>query len=408
MSSANDALRRARRQRPSDRLPGCPTSRSELAELVVTWLHRETGEVFALDERAIGRWERGTVRLPSAHYRAALRSVLAVDHDWEVGFGDAPRDRDQRVDAGGDPPSVDAIRSMAASVHAADRRCGGGSLYQSVVDYLQTDVAKALFGPTSGAHVFAAAASLTEVAGWMAHDSGRDVDARMHFAGSYRLSLAAGSVTLAANMCASMSHLAAQNGQFDDALRLAEAGLARLGDTEGAARVSARLHAMHAKACALRGERQSCLRELALAERSIDGDNDDEHASWTAYFDEGSLAAESAAALHLLGDLAAAERNARVVLDLRRGDRVRALAFGRLSLASILLAADRTDEAAELGIQVLGVAPTLASMRVRAQLGELAMAVRVRPSTTTTLSFYDGMAALSAGGTAQVPAAWPV
>jgi hypothetical protein len=76
VSTPNDALRRARESRPSSRLPGCPMSRDELATLVNAWLRRETGEIYALDERAIGKWERGKVKRPSAPYRAALRAVL--------------------------------------------------------------------------------------------------------------------------------------------------------------------------------------------------------------------------------------------------------------------------------------------------------------------------------------------
>ncbi|MGH3616090.1 MAG: hypothetical protein ACRDRK_26560, partial [Pseudonocardia sp.] len=350
MSSPNHALRQARERRPSSRLPGCPTSRDELAVLVNAWLRRETREVFALDERAIGRWERGAVRQPSGHYRAALRAVLEVDHDWELGFADPPANvATLRPGADDGPPSVEAIRAMATSVHVVDRKLGGGKLYPSVVTYLQADVARALFGPRSGAQVYAAAACLTEIAGWMAHDSGRDVDARTHFDASYRLSLAAGSSALAANMCASMSHLAGQLGQVNDALRLTEVGLDRIAETGGVARVSARLHAMRAKALALHRDGAGCLDQLARAERALGGNDDDEHAGWSAHFDEGSLAAETATALHLLGDLAGAERQAQLVLDLRRGDRVRALAFGRLTLASVLLDGDRADEAAVLG-----------------------------------------------------------
>ncbi|MGH3611868.1 MAG: hypothetical protein ACRDRK_04485, partial [Pseudonocardia sp.] len=146
-----------------------------------------------------------------------------------------------------------------------------------------------------------------------------------------------------------MSHLAGQLGQVDDALRLSEVGLDRIAETGGVARVTARLHAMRAKALALHRDGAGCLDQLARAERALGGNDDDEHAGWSAHFDEGSLAAETATALPLLGDLAVAERQAQLVLDLRRGDRVRALAFGRLTLASVLLDGDRADEAAVLG-----------------------------------------------------------
>jgi hypothetical protein len=234
------------------------------------------------------------------------------------------------------------------------------------------------------------------------------VDARTHFDGAYRLSLAAGSSALAANMCASMSHLAGQLGQMEDALRLAEVGLDRVAETGGIARVTARLHAMRAKALAARGEGDGCRDALARAERAIGGNDDNEHATWSAHFDQGSLAAETATALHLLGDLTEAERRARLVLDLRRGDRVRALAFGRLTFASILLDEGRADEAAALGRQVAAVAPTLSSARVRARLGEVALVIRNRPRTATAIAFLADMETLDSGGTAEVINPWPV
>jgi len=140
----------------------------------------------------------------------------------------------------------------------------------------------------------------------------------------------------------------------------------------------------------------------------VGGHNDNEHAAWSAHFDEGSLAAETASALHLLGDLGGAERHASMVLQLRRGDRVRALAFGRLTLALILIDAGRTEEAAALGREVSAVTPTLASARVRVRLGELAMAVRSCPRAPETTAFLADMARLDAGDTPELITAWPV
>jgi hypothetical protein len=277
-----------------------------------------------------------------------------------------------------------------------------------VLAYLREQVAQALFAPHTGTDVYAAAASLTEIAGWMAHDSGRDVDARMHFEGAYRMSLAAGSAALAANMCASMAHLARQSGQIRDGLHLADVGLGHARKTGGIAMVEARLHAMRGQALAASGDSRGCIDELARAEGALPGDNANEHVMWAAFFDEASLAAETATALHLLGDLIGAERNAHQVIGLRQGDRVRARAFGYLNLASILLDSGRIEEAAALGREVSAVAPTLSSARVRARLGELAIAIRVRPATAGTRAFLSDLAALEVGRSSEVTSVWPV
>jgi tetratricopeptide (TPR) repeat protein len=49
-------------------------------------LWENTGRRFELDDHLIGKWERGVVRQPIAQYRAALRAVLGVGTDTELGF----------------------------------------------------------------------------------------------------------------------------------------------------------------------------------------------------------------------------------------------------------------------------------------------------------------------------------
>ncbi|WP_141714064.1 hypothetical protein [Micromonospora inyonensis] len=61
-------------------------SRQELAEAVNAWLYEHTGRQTDIASRYIGRLERGDTRWPSAHYRTALRAVLAKASDAELGF----------------------------------------------------------------------------------------------------------------------------------------------------------------------------------------------------------------------------------------------------------------------------------------------------------------------------------
>jgi hypothetical protein len=82
----NDALRAARERMPSRLAPGEPMTRVELADEINAWLWETTGRRFELDDHLIGKWERGIVRYPIRQYRAALRAVLAVDTDAELGF----------------------------------------------------------------------------------------------------------------------------------------------------------------------------------------------------------------------------------------------------------------------------------------------------------------------------------
>lgn len=61
-------------------------TRAELADAVNAHLWASTGVRYDLDDHLIGKWERGVVRWPIAPYRAALRVVLDVDSDAELGF----------------------------------------------------------------------------------------------------------------------------------------------------------------------------------------------------------------------------------------------------------------------------------------------------------------------------------
>lgn len=99
MTERNSRLRQARERLPSERLPACPMSRQELAAKVNRWLYERTGRVYALDERAIARWERGSVKRPSEHDRAALRAVLGGRTRLGVGIRRSPTDCVRGADA---------------------------------------------------------------------------------------------------------------------------------------------------------------------------------------------------------------------------------------------------------------------------------------------------------------------
>ena len=90
---ANDTLRAARLSRPSPTLDSEPMSRSELADAVNTHLWKSTHTRYALDAHTIARYERGAVRWPSAAYRSALRAVLGVATDTQLGFRPTRRGR---------------------------------------------------------------------------------------------------------------------------------------------------------------------------------------------------------------------------------------------------------------------------------------------------------------------------
>lgn len=86
----NDLLRQARLRTPSPQNRTRPMSQKELAEAVTAHVYRTTERNVPLDRHDISRWERGTRRRPIAEYRTALRAVLGVSTDAELGFHKRP------------------------------------------------------------------------------------------------------------------------------------------------------------------------------------------------------------------------------------------------------------------------------------------------------------------------------
>ena len=139
---ANDALRAARLSRPSPLLDGEPMSRGDLADAVNAHLWQTTHARYALDAHTIARYERGVVRWPSAAYRSALRAVLDVATDAQLGFRPTRRGR-----AGADLPGPgddvqyaevpldrrDVLRTGIAGLAAV--AVGGGHGEASPADY---------------------------------------------------------------------------------------------------------------------------------------------------------------------------------------------------------------------------------------------------------------------------------
>ena len=324
----------------------------------------------ALNQETLGRWigltQNQVSRLENGnpehdirtlqHYAKILhlpRHMLWFDFPGETRLTVDPasmiQDYPTAVVDESETPSITAIRAMAEGFQIADRKLGGGVLYPQVIRYIRAEIAPSLLDPPptiAAGDLFSAAASFAEVAGWMAHDSGRNLKAQAHFGQAYYLAGTARNPILTANICASMAHLAIQLGQPEDAIRITNTGLPRANRHHGASHLVARLYAMRARALAVQGKHTECAASLDHARHTLDTSSGASNPEWVAGFDEASLAAESALCFYNLGQLDQAETEARTVIALRVGDRVRSRALGQLTLANILYQAGHIDEAA--------------------------------------------------------------
>ncbi|MFV2019657.1 DNA-binding protein [Micromonospora sp. LOL_023] len=282
--------------------------------------------------------------------------------------------------------------SAMQSFRAADRQVGGCHLYATVLQYLQAEVAPCMFGvdhSSDGRLAFTAAAALTEMAGWMAHDAGRDQAAEQHFARSLDLGKLGNDRQLGMHILASMSHLAHYQGKPAAAIQYARRGSEALTHGPRLPELEARLLAMQARGYAALRRPAKCTQLLIEAERVLEAEPAEKRSPWISHFDEGSLANEAARCLRQLGDLGQAERQAERVIELRPGDRTRSRAFGQLILATVLIAQGRPDEACAVAQEVLDATQQLGSYLVVQQLLDLKRSLEPHRGTRVVAEFLS-------------------
>jgi Helix-turn-helix domain len=326
-----------------------------------------------LSPATVRAWERGTVRVPAGVIEAAhlIASVAppATATATTAAATDATDSSESRAQA---------VETVMQSFRDADRRVGGGFIYGSVIQYLKREIAPRLIH--SDEELFDAAAALTEMAGWMAHDAGHDDFAQRHFGRALRFSSMTDDVELTAHIHASLSHLAMHQGRPREALQRAQAGLSLLNRHPHHPALTARLHAMQARALACLRRRADCARALQKAELALDRTHSGEPSRWASPFDHGSLAAEACQTMDTLGDLPSARKHAEQIISLRDGNHVRSRAFGQLRLASILVGQGEIDHACATAVDALQHSAGVSSGRVAQLIRSLHISLTAHPA----------------------------
>lgn len=314
------------------------------------------------------RWMEGEIRgTPRADTSRILEHLLGEPAD--VLFGPPHPDPQVEHSAPGKSPHLDAMTTF----RLADRQLGGGHVYNSLLIYLRTEVATSLIGlgAVQGADAFRDAAVLTEMAGWMAHDSGRDGVAHGHLLSALSFGQAVADPTVAANVEASMSHLALQGGHADQAVDLARSGLGRLRGIEAVPVLSSRLHAMKARALARLGYAKQAQQSLDSAREELAAADTAYTPNWVAPFDDAALASEAASTLLELRVFPAALEEANRALELRDASRARSRGLGQITLAKTLIAQDQVEAACAVADDLLETCQTLGSVRISRELADL-------------------------------------
>jgi transcriptional regulator with XRE-family HTH domain len=156
-------------------------SYAEVAHRLRMLSRQQEGFDCGVTARTVWRWEHGT--RPLARYRRLLCALYDASSE-QLGFQARQAHGRPEVDAyaigaqisrtseATTPVGHAGVESVMQAFRDADRQVGGGYLYGAAMRYLRCEVAPQLLEGRPDA--YAAAAALTEMAGWMAHDAGQD------------------------------------------------------------------------------------------------------------------------------------------------------------------------------------------------------------------------------------------
>ncbi|MCW5250865.1 MULTISPECIES: transcriptional regulator [unclassified Streptomyces] len=296
----------------------------------------------------------------------AASALVEPSRDWLISTPDPQVSRAAGPRVG--RADVSAVRSMTQSLAELDHEYGSGHVRPVVVHYLNSVVSGLLAGSyreAVGRELFAEVARLTELAGYMAVDTGQPGLAQRYYIQSLRLAQAAGDRGYGGYvLAASMSHLAAQLGNPREIAQLARA--AQEG-TRGRVtpRTESMFHAAEARGHALLGDARSAEaaagRAVGAMERAEADTGDDP--VWIAHFDGAYLADELAHCHRDLGQAEAAARCARQSLAGHPESRVRRRAIGLVLLATAQVQQREVEQACQTALKAVDLLETLRSNR---------------------------------------------
>jgi len=336
------------------------------------------------DDDAGDEWEATPAEAASSVrglWLADQRRRTAMASAWAAAALAEPLDRwladsvDQDVSSCGGrrigQADVDAVWSMCAAFADADHQLGGGHARATLSCYGDGVVAPLLAGTYTdqvGRRLFAAAARLCDIAGFMCFDSGCQGLGQRYFIRALRMTKTSGDEALGAHILTDMSMQAQHLGHAREALMLADAGIAAAGRS-GSAPTLARCHAIRARALALTGDAVGSDHALNEAERALDRAKPDDEPFWITFFTARQLATESMYAAASLGRGGLVRRHAAQALDVEDGMHRRhvlataALALSYLPGEKMPDAACDIDRACEVMRAVLPVLGSLTSTR---------------------------------------------
>jgi transcriptional regulator with XRE-family HTH domain len=294
----------------------------------------------------------------------AASALVEPSRDWLITRPDQAVARNGGARVG--MADVEAVKATTKALTDLDHRFGSGHVRPVVVHYLNSVVSGLLAGSYReqvGRELFSAVARLTELAGYMAVDTGQPGLAQRYYIQSLRLAQAAGDRGYGGYiLAAGMSHLAATLGNPREIAQLARAA------QEGARgqvtpTVEAMFFAAEARGHALLGDSRTFSAVAALAVDAMDRSEPDHDPSWIAHFDRAYLADELAHCHRDLGQGVPAARRAEEALAAHPVTRTRRRAIDLLLLADAQAQQRDLEQACHTGTEAVTLLSGLRSNR---------------------------------------------
>ncbi|MEF9902007.1 Tat pathway signal protein [Streptomyces sp. P9-A2] len=200
---------------------------------------------------------------------------------------------------------IDDVRELTRFFSARDQQRGGASGRSALAGHLR-DEAVPLLGSRFATErirrdLYSAVAEMTYLAGWMAFDASQHRTAQRYLTLAARIAAEAGDGPLGGHILRALAHQAVDLGHPRNALDLAGASMSRDRYGQAGYREKALLAIVHARALAADGDRAGTLAAISRAERDFARADNNAVPSRVGFFQEASLAHETACALRDLG-----------------------------------------------------------------------------------------------------------
>ncbi|MEV8436139.1 hypothetical protein AB0425_02090 [Actinosynnema sp. NPDC051121] len=292
------------------------------------------------------------------------------------------------------PADVAAARATAAAFADLDHRFGSGGNRPGVVHYLDSIIAGLLTGSRDdviGRQLLATATRLTELAGYMAVDTGQTGLAQRYYIQALRLSRAAtDDPGIGAYVRASgMSRVALVLGSPREAVQLARVAQEGVRG-QGAPIAEAVCHAAQARGHALLGDATACDKAIGRAVEALEQAGSDAKPEWGAHVDRSYLAEERARCLHDLDQPGAAARWALEALQGCSPDRARRRALRLLLLASTQLRLGDVTRSCDTATQAAEVVRALQSAQCTEALQDFCGRLEALGHIDEARALHDG------------------